>query len=40
MREKYFSELSRRLREKGIEASLANTQKLDVLLHGQPVLDV
>ena len=40
MREKYFSELSRRLREKGIEASLANTQKLDVLLHGQPVLYV
>ena len=40
MREKYFSELSRRLREKGIEASLANTQKLYVLLHGQPVLYV
>lgn len=40
MREKYFSELSRRLREKGIETSLANTQKLDVLLRGQPVLYV
>ena len=40
MREKYFSELSRRLREKGIEISLANTQKLDVLLRGQPVLYV
>lgn len=40
MREKYFPELSRRLREKGIEASLANTQKLYVLLHGQPVLYV
>ena len=40
MREKYFPELSRRLREKGIEASLAKTQKLYVLLHGQPVLYV
>ena len=40
MREKYFSELSRRLREKEIETSLANTQKLDVLLRGQPVLYV
>ena len=40
MREKYFPELCRRLREKGIEASLANTQKLYVLLHGQPVLYV
>ena len=40
MREKYFSELSRRLREKGIKASLTNTQKLYVLLHGQPVLYV
>ena len=38
MREKYFSELSRRLQEKGIEASLADTQKLDVLLRGRPVL--
>ena len=40
MREKYFSELSRRLREKGIETSLADTQKLDVLLRGRPVLYV
>ena len=40
MRKIYFSELSRRLREKGIETSLANTQKLDVLLRGQPVLYV
>ena len=40
MREKYFSELSHRLQEKGIETSLANTQKLDVLLRGQPVLYV
>ena len=29
MRKMYFSELSRRLREKGIETSLADTQKLD-----------
>ena len=40
MREKYFSELSRRLREKGIETSLADTQKLDILLRGRPVLFV
>ena len=40
MKEKYFSELSRRLREEGIETSLANKQKLYVLLHGQPVLFV
>ena len=40
MRKIYFSELSRRLREKGIETSLADTQKLDVLLRGRPVLYV
>ena len=40
MRKMYFSELSRRLREKGIETSLADTQKLDVLLRGRPVLYV
>ena len=40
MREKYFSELSRRLREKGIETSLADAQKLDILLRGRPVLFV
>ena len=40
MREKYFSELSRRLREKGIETTLSDTQKLDVLLRGRPVLYV
>lgn len=40
MRKMYFSELSRRLREKGIETSLADTQKLDILLRGRPVLFV
>ena len=40
MRKIYFSELSRRLREKGIETSLADTQKLDILLRGRPVLFV
>ena len=40
MRKMYFSELSRRLREKGIETSLADTQKLDVLLRGRPILFV
>ena len=40
MRKMYFSELSRRLREKGIETSLADTQKLDALLRGRPVLFV
>ena len=40
MREKYFSELSRRLREKGIETTLSDTQKLDVLLHGRSILYV
>ena len=40
MRKMYFSELSRRLREKGIETSLADTQKLDILLCGRPVLFV
>ena len=40
MREKFYAELSRRLREKGIESSCAGTQNLNVLLHGQPVLFV
>ena len=40
MREKYFSELSRRLREKGIETTLSDTQKLDVLLRGRSILYV
>ena len=40
MRKMYFSELSRRLREKGIETSLADAQKLDILLRGRPVLFV
>ena len=40
MRKIYFSELSRRLREKGIETSLADAQKLDILLRGRPVLFV
>ena len=40
MRKMYFPELSRCLQEKGIETSLANTQKLYVLLHDQPVLYV
>ena len=40
MRKMYLSELSRRLREKGIETSLADTQKLDILLRGRPVLFV
>ena len=40
MRKIYFSEFSRRLREKGIETSLADTQKLDILLRGRPVLFV
>ena len=40
MRKMYFSELSRRLREKGIETSLADTQKLDILLRGRPALFV
>ena len=40
MREKFYAELSRRLREKGIESSCAGTQNLNVLLHGQPVLCV
>ncbi len=38
MRKMYFSELSRRLREEGLETSLSDTQKLNVLLRGQPVL--
>ena len=40
MEREYFKELSRRLREEGTETSLANTQKLYVLLHDQPVLYV
>ena len=40
MKEKFYAELSRRLREKGIETSLADTQKLDALLRGRPVLFV
>ena len=40
MRKMYFSELSRRLREEGLETSLSDTQKLNVLLRGQPVLYV
>lgn len=40
MEREYFKELSRRLREEGTETSLADKQKLEVLLHGQPVLYV
>ena len=40
MRENFYAELSRRLREEGIESSYAGTQNLNVLLHGQPVLCV
>lgn len=40
MREKFYAELSRRLREEGIESSHAGTQNLNVSLHGQPVLCV
>lgn len=40
MREKFYAELSRRLRDEGIESSYAGTQNLNVLLHGQPVLCV
>ena len=40
MREKFYAELSRRLREEGIESSYAGTQNLRVSLHGQPVLRV
>ena len=40
MREKFYAELSRRLRDEGIESSYAGTQNLSVSLHGQPVLCV
>lgn len=40
MRENFYAELSRRLREEGIESSYAGTQNLNVLLYGQPVLCV
>ena len=40
MKQKFYAELSRRLREEGIESSYAGTQNLRVSLHGQPVLRV
>ena len=40
MKQKFYAELSRRLREEGIESSYAGTQNLNVSLHGQPVLCV
>ena len=40
MKQKFYAELSRRLREEGIESSHAGTQNLNVSLHGQPVLCV
>ena len=40
MRKNFYAELSRRLREEGIESSYAGTQNLNVSLHGQPVLCV
>ena len=40
MIEKYFLGLSRRLREEGIESSAIEDKRLEVSLHGQPVLYV
>lgn len=40
MENKFFEELSRRLREGGIESSNVEDKRLEVFLHGRPVLFV
>ena len=40
MKEQYFKELSRRLREEQIESAVAGENRLEVSLGGQPVLSV
>ena len=40
MTNKFFEELSRHLREGGIESSNVEDRRLEVFLHGQPVLFV
>ena len=40
MSNKFFEELSRRLREGGIESSNVEDRRLEIFLHGQPVLFV
>ena len=40
MKNQFFAELAQQLRRRGIETSHKETQKLDVLLHGQPILFV
>ena len=40
MRNPYLEELSRRLGEKQIEAAIVNGDRLEITLHGQPVLRV
>lgn len=37
---KFFEELSRRLREGGVESSNVEDRRLEIFLHGQPVLFV
>lgn len=40
MENKFFEELSRRMREGGIESSNVEDKRLEVFLHGRPVLFV
>ena len=40
MKNKYLTELSRRLSEDGIQSSIREDRRLDVFLHGRPVLYV
>ncbi len=40
MENKFFEELSRRLREGGVESSNVEDRRLEIFLHGQPVLFV
>ena len=40
MKNKYLTELSRRLSEGGIQSTIREDRRLEVFLHGQPVLFV